>query len=245
MRNVLTVWRREMVSCFLSPIAYVTMVIFLAMSGGTFMLGLVRNEGGPDTMFSYLFGAVFIWLTALVTVISMRIFPEEFRSGTIETLLTAPVTEAEVVLGKFAGALSFLVVAVAPLLSAVFIVQWLSPALRLQDIDMGAGIGGLIIFLIISAFFVSVGLLISLMTRNQIVAAIWIFSTLWLIMLFGWLLSGFSGPLGAVGLYVSTSDHIEEFCRGSVDLRPVVLYVSGTIFMLFCAVRVLESRRWR
>ena len=91
---------------------------------------------------------------------------------------------------------------------------------------------------------IGIGLLVSLMTRNQIIAAICSFCAIWFVLLFGWLMSAL--PFGLEGLadYLSAMNHIEDFVRGSIDTRPLVLYVSGTVFTLFLSVRVLESRRW-
>ena len=100
MRNFFTIWHRELAGCFLSPVAYVTMVLFMGAAGGTFMTGVIRNEGSQATLPAILYSSIVMWGTVLVTVISMRLFTEEKRSGTIETLMTAPVTEAAVVLGK-------------------------------------------------------------------------------------------------------------------------------------------------
>ena len=238
----MTIWRREMTACFLSPVAYVTMVAFLLISGATFIVGVLRNIGTTETVPSLLFGATILWLTLLVTVISMRLFAEERRSGTLEALMTAPVTEAQVVLGKYAGALTFLLIAAAPTVSNIFVLAALNPVAG--PIDGGAVIGGGLILGIISAFCLAIGLLISLMTRNQIIAAICTFCAIWFVLLFGWLAAvlpfGMEGPAE----YLSAMNHIEDFVRGSIDTRPLILYVSGTVFVLFLSVRVLESRRW-
>lgn len=245
MRKFLTIWRRELAACFLSPVAYVTIVVFLAVSGLTFLWGVIKSEGTGEQLSPLLFGAIVVWLTVLVTVISMRLFADEKRSGTIETLMTAPITEAEVVLGKYAGALSFLLIVALPAVGCIFLLERLSPGIDFVDLDIGAMLGGCLILFLISAFFVSTGLFISLMTRNQIVAAICCICAIWLALLFGHLVSTSPMGLEKFGEYVSATTHIEDFSRGSVDTRPIILYLSGTVFMLFAAVRVLESRRWR
>lgn len=230
-------------ACFLSPIAYVTMVVFLAISGGTFLLGVVRNVGSTEPLPILLFGAIIIWLTVLITVISMRLFAEEKRSGTIETLMTAPVTETEVVLGKYAGALTFVLIAVIPAVGYIFLLSALSPGINF--VDVGAICGGCLILFLVSSFFVSIGLFVSLMTKNQIIAAICCFCAVWLALIFGELIAALEIGLEKEGEFISAVTHIEDFSRGLVDTRPIVLYVSGTIFMLFTSTRVLESRRWR
>jgi ABC-2 type transport system permease protein len=242
MSRILTLWRREMTACFLSPVAYVTMVAFLLIAGATFLTGVVRNVATSETLASLLFGADILWLTPLITVIAMRLFAEEQRSGTLEALMTAPVTEAQVVLGKYAGALSFLLLAAAPTIGYPYVLAALCPATA--PVDAGAVWGGALVVGVLSAFCLAIGLLISLMTRNQIIAAICTFCAIWFVLLFGWLIAALPFGLTALADYFSALEHIESFVRGVVDTRPLVLYVSGTCFLLFLSVRVLESRRW-
>jgi ABC-2 type transport system permease protein len=242
MRTFLTIWRRELAACFLSPVAYVAMVAFLFMSGATFVVGVVRNTGTSETLPSLLFGSVLLWLTLLITVISMRLFAEERRAGTLETLMTVPVTEAQVVLGKYAGAFTFLLLAAAPAAGNVFILAAFSAGG--VAVDPGAMLGGALILVVIAAFCLALGLLISLMTRHQIIAAVGGFSATWFVLLCGWLAASLAFGPGNLADYVSAMNHIEDFVRGSLDTRPLVLYLSGTALVLFLAVRVLESRRW-
>jgi len=175
----------------------------------------------------------------------MRLFAEEKRQGTLEMLMTAPVTEAEVVLGKYAGALSFTLLIMAPAVSSIFLLEWLSPGLRLVDLDVGAIAGGGAILALSTALAVAIGLLVSLMTCNQIVSAICCFAAICTALMFGWLLSMVPGVSRHAADYVAATTHIDDFARGSVDAGPILLYVSATVFFLFVAVRVLESRRWR
>ena len=244
MKKFPVIWRREMAACFLSPVAYVFMVVFLAMTGWVFLQMVEGHVGGYESPVELLFKViVYFWLPILVTVITMRLFPEEKRSGTIETLMTAPVSEHEVVCGKYAGALSFLVIATAPSLLFLLLLDRFS--LGTVILDGGGIIGGALFVLLLAAFCVALGLVISLLTRNQIVAAICCFSVVLLPLMAGYLVSFL--PLGSQALveYVSVHDHLAGFTRGSIDTRPIVLYISGTVFLLFVATRILESRRWR
>ena len=232
-----------MESCFLSPVAYVTMVLFLAASGGTFMIAVLRNEGGTEPLPLLLFSAVILWLTLLVTVVSMRLFAEEQRSGTIETLMTAPVTDTQVVLGKFGGALSFLLIVALPALGYMYVLAALSPSLARPG--PGPVIGGCVVLVLACAFCTSVGLLVSLFTRNQIVAAVCCFTAIWVSLLAGDLLDLLPAVPRQVADVLSATAHIEDFSRGMLDTRPVVFLLSVTALALFAAVKVLESRRWR
>lgn len=243
MRRFLTLWAREMAGCFLSPIAYVIMVLFFAASSFTFFFGVLRNAGEVQSLVLLVVSAIVLWQPVLITVVCMRLFAEEKRTGTIEPLMTAPVTEAEIVMGKYAGALSFVLLVSLPVMGCVYALAALSPGV--EFIDNGAVLGGALILSMLSAFFVAVGLFVSLLTRNQIVAAIGCFSAAWLVVLFGHLLAQIPLPwvYNSAELY-SVVSHVEAFVRGSIDTRTLVQYVAGTWFILFVSVRMLESKRW-
>jgi ABC-2 type transport system permease protein len=243
LRTLLILWRRELTASFLSPVAYVTMSTYLFVAGWTFLQAVEANSGQQEMPETLLFVSVFFWLPLFVTSITMRLFAEEKRSGTIESLMTAPITDLQVVLGKFLGAFCFLVFAAVPAMGIAYLLQWLSPGIT--SMDGGCMLGGLLIFLAISGFCIAIGLLASLLTRNQIVAAIACFVAICAPFLIR--SAGASLPFGSdrVLEYLSADTHIVDFSRGSIDTRPLVLYLSGTCFLLFTAVKVLESRRWR
>jgi len=197
-------------------------------------------ESPPALLFRVI---VYFWMPVLVTVITMRLFAEEKRAGTIETLMTAPVSDVQVVLGKYAGALTFLLIATAPAVGQVFLLDFLSPGI--DYVDPGAVAGGCLMVVSLSAFCVSIGLVVSLMTRNQIVAAICCFCGVLVPLLAGYLVSVL--PLGSEALvgYVSVHSYLLDYTRGSVDTRPLIMHASGTLFLVFTAVKILESRRWK
>jgi len=243
MRNFFAIWRRELAACFLSPIAYVTMVFFLIAANSTFIVGAIKNVGNSVFLVSLLFASIIMWLTVLVSIVSMRLFAEEIRSGTIEMLMTAPVTEAEVVLGKYAGAMTFVLFVIAPAVASIYIFAAMGPG---QDIvDSGALTGGCVIIFLIAAFCMSLGLVVSLLTRSQIIAAISCLCLIWLMLFLGNIVSAIPFAPPKLVTFLSLLSHVEDFARGSIDTRPVVLYLSATAFMLFTAVRILESRRWK
>ena len=243
MRNLCAIWRRELAACFLSPIAYVTMVFFLIASGSTFLVGVIKNAGSNVFLTNLLFASIVMWLTVLVSIVSMRLFTEEVRSGTIEVLMTAPVTETEVVLGKYAGAVTFVIIIIAPAVANIFELAALNPAIG--KIDSGAVVGGCVITFLVISFCMSMGLLVSLLTKNQIAAAITCLCLIWIILFLGNIVSAFPFMPAKLVAYLSVLAHVDEFSRGSIDTRPVVLYLSGSAFMIFTAIRVLESRRWK
>ncbi|MDP6524545.1 MAG: ABC transporter permease [Kiritimatiellia bacterium] len=243
MRKTLIIWQRELSSSFLSPIAYVVIAVFLVVAGWTFLEAAESNAGSQESLEVLLFVSIFFWMPFFVTAITMRLFTEEKRSGTLETLMTAPVSDLAVVMGKFLGAFSFLFVVVAPAVGVIYILAAFSPGV--EGVDSGNILGGSVILVVISSLCISIGLFVSLLTRNQIVAAICCFTAICFPFLIRTAVSNL--PVGSDQMleYLSAETHIVDFARGSIDTRPLVMYVSGTVFMLFAAVKALEARRWR
>jgi len=243
MRSFLTIWRRELAACFLSPVAYVTLVIYLAMEGWIFLQSAIHNEGGHETLEVLLFISMLFFVPILATVICMRLFAEEQRLGTIETLMTAPVTETAVVMGKYAGALTFMWLILFPAVGYLFIVAWLGPGVA--SLDLGNVAGGCVMLALISASSVAIGLFVSLLTRNQIIAAICIFCAICAPFFLKHL--ALMLPVGADGLIetLAIEEQVLDYARGSMDIRPAVLHLSSAAFFLFTSVAVLQSRRWK
>lgn len=244
MRNFLTIWRKELSAYFFSPIAYVIMMITLSVTGWMFLELVADYEGANEPLSALLFRVImFLWMPVLVAVITMRLFAEERKSGTIETLMTAPVKESEIVLGKYAGAICFLLIVATPAVSYAFLLKILCPGI--DYLDRGALAGGVLIFVLLSTFCTSIGLLISLISKNQIISAVCSLCAAWLVLLAGDMFSVVPTGLNKVVEYIYSGNHILDFARGSIDVRPIILYLSGTIFILFTSIRFLESRRWR
>jgi ABC-2 type transport system permease protein len=243
MRNFMTLWRRELAANFLSPVAYVVTALYLLVAGWTFMQAVQRNLGTQESPEVLLFAAVFFWMPLFVTTITMRLFAEEKRSGTIEALMTAPVTDVEVVLAKFAGAWAFLLLSAIPVLIPSYTLVRLGAGSGWMD--AGGLIAGCLLLVVIAAACVAIGLFVSLLTRNQIVAAVCCFCAICSPFLVRPLLENL--PFGSDRLLdlLAADTHISDFSRGSIDTRPLLLYVSVTGFFLFASVKVLESRRWR
>lgn len=241
MRAILILWRREIGAAFLSPLAYVILVLFGLLTGITFITGVSRNLGTSETFASLFGGAALLWETALVTVLTQRLFAEERRAKTLEMLMAAPVTETHVVLGKFAGAYTVVLLALAWAMGAPLgLALWSAEAAP----DAAGWVGTALILALTAAFWTSLGLLASLLTRHPVVGAMGAFGLIWFAALFGWFVSAL--PLGwqRLGEALSTFSHLETFTRGVIDTRPVVFYVSATATVLFVAVGLLESRRW-
>jgi ABC-2 type transport system permease protein len=237
------IWRRELSAMFLSPVAYATLVLFLAAAGGTFLMSVFQNAGGVNPPQVFLFESLLLWLTILVPVVTMRLFAEEHKTGTLETLMTAPVTDTEVIAGKYAGALTFVLIASAPVLASLFFLDFMSPGI--QGLDRGSVKAGCLFIVLFCCLAVAVGEWVSLLTANQIVAATGSFCAVWLVLLGGWILQALPLGLERVGAGISVAANLEAFERGFIDSRAIVLFVSATAFSLFACVRALEASRGR
>jgi ABC-2 type transport system permease protein len=242
MHKFLTIMRRELASLFLSPVAYVTAVVFVAASGWTFLQAVETKVGSDDSVALILVVSVLLWVPILVTVICMRLFAEEKRSGTIESLMTAPVTETVVILGKYVSSLLFAWVVIAPAISGVYVLSYISPGI--ESVDHGAVAGGCLILGLITACCIAIGLLVSLLTRNQIVAAICCFAAICIPFFIKSLAATVPFLSDAMVEYVSLESHVIGFSSGGISLQVVVFYLSVTVLMLFASIRILESRRW-
>ena len=247
MSKLCTLWRREIAAYFLSPIAYLVMLSFLVLNGVGFWMLVMALDGRSNDMsvMQLFFGSFFYWIGMLmaVPVITMRLFAEEKRLGTIETLMTAPVSDAAVVWSKFLGAAAFFALLWLPTAAYSWLLNQFASAPT--PIDWGPVIAAYLGTLLVGGFYVSLGLLASSWTQNQIVAAIVGFV---LIAIFFFL--GFLTTIGPVWLqsfcgYVSSIEHMRDFCRGQIDLRRIILYVSATVFVLFWTQKVIESHKWR
>jgi ABC-2 type transport system permease protein len=245
MRKFLAIVAREWRAYFLSPLAYVIATAFLVMNGLIFyfIVNFLNSPNAPKGQaLPYLFTNYYFWIFNLfvVPIITMRLFAEERKVGTIEILLTAPVTETEVVVGKFTGALGFFLTLWAPTLIYVWILRSQIP------IDLGPVAAGYFGILLLGCYFLSVGTFASTLTKNQIVAAILGFGMLILIFSTGLSESLITDPAKRDLLgYFNLWDHMEEFARGIVDTRRVIYYVSATAFFLFLAVVSVTAKKER
>ncbi|MFQ6057700.1 MAG: ABC transporter permease [Anaerolineae bacterium] len=236
MRNALTIAGKELNTYFVSPVAYVVTAAFLVITGYFFSLIVFYTR---EASLRGLFHNMAIILLLISPALTMRLLAEEQRMGTIELLLTSPVRDWEVVLGKFLASLTLFAVMLALTLSYPLILK------RFGNPDLGPLLGGYLGILLLGGAFLSVGLFTSSLTQNQIVAAILGFGALLIL----WLADLPSGFLGASlrGLfdYLALSGHFDDFTKGVIDTQHVIYYLSVIAAFLFLSTRVLETRRWR
>jgi ABC-2 type transport system permease protein len=248
MRNVPTLLRRELNAYFASVLGYVVLMFFLLVMGVTFAVIVnFLTSRGPTQMTAMKIMFSMFWLPSLVIVpmITMRLVAEEKRAGTIEMLMTAPVTDFEVVLAKWFGAVTLYTLMWALTGFYVLILRHFSGGTA--SLDLGPIASGYVGVLVIGQFLIAIGVLASSMTKNQVAAALMSFAVIFLfIIVLNWMTYLFQGgPFAKLFAATSAFEHMNDFSRGILDLRPVVLYTSGTALVLFVTTRVVESRKWR
>ena len=250
MRKFWTLLTREVRSYFYSPIAYIVMIFFLIISGIDFyfQVSFMNQRQVQYTIQEAFFNSVFFWFAfvLLFPLITMRLFAEEFKLGTIEPLTTAPVRDWQVILSKFFGALVFYLILWVPTLLyfGIFARVTNQPAAHAP----GAYFGSYLMLLLLGMFYLSIGCLTSVLTRNQIIAAIISFCVITLLFFLGLvqfvLLDVTSATRDLLG-YFSAIEHMGTFSRGIIDTRPIVLYVSMTIVVLVLTYQAFQFRKWR
>lgn len=239
MRNVVTMVQRELGAYFLSPIAYAVTAVFLFGTGLAFGLGTFRNgaEASLRSLFEFWMMLILVFVLPMLT---MRLLSEEFRSGTIETLMTVPITDVEVVLGKFFGALTFYVVLLATLLLYPILLSMYG------SLDGWLLICNYIGLLLLGALYISVGLFFSACTKHQIVAVLLSFALLALTTFAAHgLAQAVEGYPRALLQQLSIRTHFFDFVRGLVDMNHVVFFITTTALFLFLTVKRVEMRRWQ
>ncbi len=238
MRNVVTMAQHEIGAYFLSPIAYAVSAIFLFSAGLAFGLGTV-TQGGEASMRGLFDFWIILILAFVLPMLTMRLMSEELRSGTIETLMTVPITEAEVVVGKFLGAFAFFVILLASLLVFPIMLG------RYGSLDLGLLTCHYIGLLLLGALYISVGLFFSTITKHQVIAVLASF-TLLALMTFAFhaLALQTEGWIKVLLQQLSIRTHFQDFVRGTLDLNHLVFFVTTTAFFLFISVKTLETRRW-
>ncbi len=255
MRVFLTLLKRELSAIFWSPIAYVVATIFLFICGLGFIVQIYQYNETDDpnlrdvTLLQSFFGNGFFWfvLIPMFSLITMRLFSEEYKLKTIEPLLTAPVRDWQVLLSKFFGALIFYGLLYAPVFSYFYIIWEVA---GVSAVESRAAFWGSYLFLLSSgSIFIAAGCFASALTRNQVVAAIGSFCFSIIIVLGGYLFLSLQPEVAARNIellvYFVMTEHIYDFSRGIIDTRPLIFYSSVTAFFLFCAYQAFQYRRWR
>jgi ABC-2 type transport system permease protein len=253
MNNILAIAHKELKSYFSTPIAYIVIGFFALLFGYFFYAMLVifnqqsaqfgGLEGGAVDINQQLIRPLFlnasVILLFVLPMITMRTYSEEKRSGTIELLLTSPLTDFQIIMGKFVGAMALY----AAMLAVTFIhMAVLFVFGKPEWLPIVTGYLGM---LLMGGCFISVGLLISSTTKNQIVAGMVTFAVFLLLWVINWI-GSFTGPTTQSVLnYLSITDHLDDFTKGIVDTKHLVYYLSFITFGLFLTMRSVDTERWK
>jgi ABC-2 type transport system permease protein len=245
-----TLVRRELGALFFSWIGYVVIAVVLFLLGlsSVDLLQKLNGEGIDQPLTGVFYGTWYFWLILLLAapMITMRSFALEKSSGTYETLMTAPVSELQVVLAKFSGALFFYVIMCLPLLPWLFVARPFSSNVAIVDAGtVGSTFLGILLW---GALYMSLGCLASALTRNQVIAAIISVASGVSLFLLSYISMAFTAKTGwkaELFAHLGLTEHMKDFARGVVDTRPLVFYLSFTLFFIFLTLKVVESRRWK
>ncbi len=253
MRNVLAIAGKELRGYFASPIAYIVIGFFALLYGWFFYVPLSffnrqsmqmgMGMGGTMNINQMLIAPILTNTTVVILfvmpMITMRTYSEEKRSGTIELLLTSPITDAQIILGKFLGAMGLFAAMLAiTLIHTGLLFLYGNPDWK----PVATGYLGL---LLMGGCFLSLGLLISSLTKNQIVAGMVTFAVFLMLWVINWI-GSFVGPTAqAVLAHLSITDHFDDFAKGVIDTKHLVYYLSFIAFGLFLTAKSVDSERWR
>jgi ABC-2 type transport system permease protein len=253
MRNILAIAHKELRAYFVSPIAYIVIGLF-ALLYGIFFVAIMRYFVLNSMQAGLMAGAqsmnvnqqlirpllqnVTVVVLFMLPMVTMRTYAEEKRSGTIELLLTSPVTDFEIVMGKFLGAMALYCAMLAvTLIHLAVLYRFGRPEWR----PILTSYVGLILF---GGSFVSLGLFISSLSKNQIVAGAVTFAVALILWIITWLNFG-SGTTDKVLAYLSIVDHFDDFSKGVIDTTHLIYYLSFIAFGLFLTLKSVDSERWR
>lgn len=234
-QNIKHIFLKELRSFFNSPVAYIVIIIYLLITGYIFTSGFF--VAGQSTL-----RVVFEWTELLMIVLAplmtMRLIAEEKRQGTLELLITKPVREYEIIIGKFLAAWMLFVFTILPTLCYYITVTVIG------DLDTGAVIGGYVGLLLLGAVFISISLLCSVLTEYQIIAAFVSFAILGLLWLLNKVLIFLPNSIVPVVEYLGIDSHFANIARGVIDSRDLLYYFSMLGFSLMLGTYLLQKRRW-
>jgi ABC-2 type transport system permease protein len=259
MRSAYAIYRKEMGHYFVSPLAYVIVGVFLLLTAFFFFyfLNAVNDQAMrmdmqgmqfgappqidvPAEVMRAFFGLLSSLILFLTPILTMGVYAEERRRGTMELLMTSPVTELEIVLGKFLASLTLFVIMLLPTAAGlVYLFLHSDPAAPWRML-----LGGYLGVLLLGGGLLALGHFISSLTESQIIAAVLTFAAF----LFVWVLdigSSAAGGVGDVLSYLSVIRHYDEFIRGVIDTSSLVYFVSFLFLFVFLTIRSVDSMRWR
>ena len=238
MSKVLVIAKREFLSFFNSPIAYIVISLFLLTVGTMFFVLGAFFLRGEATMRSF-FGYAHICFLFIAPALTMRMLAEEKRTGTFEILATLPVREVEIVIGKFFAALGILVLAL------IFTFPYAISISYLGDLDFGPVVGGYLGLILLGGAYLSIGILSSSWTDHQIIAFVVALIISFAFYIMDWAINFMPGWTVSVISAISLQRHFTNIARGVVDTRDLIFFLSIIVFALLWATRSIEARKWK
>jgi ABC-2 type transport system permease protein len=259
MKNVWAIYRKEMGHYFVSPIAYIFIGIFLVLTAFFFnffltaviqqslsaqmegmQYGMMQHFDVPSEVMRAFFGLLSTLVLFITPILTMGVYSEERKRGTMELLMTSPITETDIVLGKFLGSFSLFALMLLPTLSYMLFMYLHSDPMPPWRV-MAAGYAGI---LLLGASLTALGTFISSLTENQIIAAVLTFAAFLIV----WVLDigrNSTSVVASVLTYLSVIRHYEDFTRGMIDTSSLVYYASFIFLFVFLTIRSVDSMRWR
>ena len=251
-RNTLAIAGKELRSYFASPMGYILIGLFALLFGAFFRVYLTgfaeRSQqmamgGGAVNVNEWLIRGVLhnvaIIILFIMPMVTMRTYAEEKRSGTMELLLTSPITDLQIIVGKFLGAMG--------LFAAMLLVTAIDIAIlfRIGNPELKPVLAGYLGLFLLGGSFLSVGLLISSLTKNQIVAGVMTFAVFLLLWIINWFADSV-GPLGrTIVSFLSITEHLDDFTKSIIDTKHIIYYLSFITFGLFLTAKSVDSERWK
>jgi ABC-2 type transport system permease protein len=253
--NFYPVFKKEMRSYFTSPIAYVVLFVFVGICGYFFYsdfayYSLLSFQSGrnpylmgtlnpSEMVIRPMFGNMSFILLLMLPMLTMRLFSEEKKSGTFELLFTYPLRDLEIIFGKFLACLTVVLIMVGLTVLYPVLVIWLTSP------DIGTILTGYLGLLFLGAAFISLGLLISSLTENQVIAVILTFGAMIMLFVVGWSENYVGSFFGAILSDISITKHFQSFAKGVIDTRDIFYYLLFTMLFMYLTMKSLESKRWR
>ncbi len=234
--NIWIIAKRELAAFFVSPIAYVVGAAFLFITGLFFYFTVALDR---IATLAQVFTVIAVMLLFIAPILTMRLLSEEARLGTLELLLTSPVRDWEVVVGKFLAAFLFFLAILTPTLYYLFLLSYYG----LPDVPVT--LSGYLGIVLLGAMLLSFGVLTSAMSANQIIAAVLGVALSLAFWIVGGLGVALEGPLGDLFTYLAIQEHFSDFVFGLISTTNIVYFLSVSAGALFLATRVVEIRRWR
>jgi ABC-2 type transport system permease protein len=235
--HTLTIAKREFGAFFKGPIAYVVLAMYLVVAGFMFFISFFGDN--PRATMEPFFGRMPLLFLFICPALAMRLLAEERGSGTIELLLTMPVRDSAVVVGKYLAGLAVFAVGLLLTLPYALTIGAIGP------LDPGTVLAGYLGALLLGGTYLAIGLFASAMTKNQIIALIVGVMVSFLLFILSYAVQSVPPWMGRILQYMSPQYHFTRIARGVIDLRDVIYYLSVIGVLLVGSVQVLESRKWR